>query len=622
MDRNIYKILKEAFMDVLNTEDDQIIDSTAIDVLKDSEEHTLQKINTLLNKQYNDEKIKYTLKVKRIEDALFIQTYDKEFNNFIDYKGKVRIQAAYRDDLQTIIDLAISIGIKYFGFTVEFFITGYHKIHTLDVNYIVDFQNITVLGLSMSHANIYNVIIDDKWFNENEYKRLPRSLSENNQCTLTCCFITESAIENAQYVNLYYCDNLKDFSFIHNVNDRCQIYFIDKHNFPKSGNLTGLPEGNYKLYITFGSDITYHSSTDVSDYIIDNKFNFIGIPETISSLKIIGRSETFKKGLLNNITFEGLTLNLVEKIEAIEFYVGADHTHTKIVMIGAKQLRLKQRNWKPTKKDLINVIKNKDYFLASYNDGDPAPEYIPPSESYNDSYISKQLKSNEAKQQKADDDAEDLEKMIELVHKYLKAGDSLYGYKVLYIKELGHNYIKVYYISRLSRFSTFKNYTLKSFINQMKQHNYRLNSDTGEFFNDLIVKPVEQRRKRILNQRKKKQQEEKIAQKLLKTQLQQEEKPVDIKKEKPKVIKKEKPVVKQQVSTTDNNDINVGMPGIEVIDYSERAYAIFGNTFQIKDELKDIGASYNPRLNYKGGKKPGWIIGKRKKDKLEQILNN
>jgi hypothetical protein len=81
--------------------------------------------------------------------------------------------------------------------------------------------------------------------------------------------------------------------------------------------------------------------------------------------------------------------------------------------------------------------------------------------------------------------------MIELVHKYLKAGDSLYGYKVLYIKELGHNYIKVYNLSRLSRFSTFKNYTLKSFINQMKQHNYRLNSDTGEFFNDLIVKPVE-----------------------------------------------------------------------------------------------------------------------------------
>jgi hypothetical protein len=81
--------------------------------------------------------------------------------------------------------------------------------------------------------------------------------------------------------------------------------------------------------------------------------------------------------------------------------------------------------------------------------------------------------------------------MIELIHKYLKAGDSLYGYRVLYIKELGHNYIKVNYSSRLSTFSTDKNYTLKSFINQMKQHNYRLYSDTGEFFNNLIVKPVE-----------------------------------------------------------------------------------------------------------------------------------
>lgn len=614
MNRNIYNILKEAFIDVLNTEDDQHIDSNIVDVLKDSEDYTLQSIDKLLNKQYNarNDSIKYTIKSKRIGDALFLQTFSKYNNQFLDYKDKVRIQEAYKDDLQTFIDLAVSIGIKYFGFTVEYIITGCTNVHTLDVNYVVDFQGIEVLGLHMSHATIYNVVINDAWFNEPEFRSIPRKLSENTICQLTSSFIAQSSIENVQYVDLKYCDNLKDFSFIHNVNSRCEIHFIDKYSFPKSGNFTGLPDGQYKLWITFGADTYVTSYTDISDFNMDDRFNFIGIPDTITELDIMGKSIAYKNGILNNISFEGLSPKLVEKINRMEFYVGGDQTNVKIVMFGAKQLRLRQTKWKPNKKDLLKILNVKDYFLASYAEGEEAPTYIPPSNINDESYLAKQLKQNKAKQQKAEDDAEDLQKMIELLKKYLKRGDILYGYRRLDIKAIGSNYIQVGIYGFITGLK-YKSYTFKSFINQMKQHNYRLNSKTGELFNDLIVKPVEQRRQRILNQRKKKEQEEKIAQKI-QTRLEKEEKP--------KAVKKEKPIVKKEVSTPNNNDVNIGIPGIEVIDYSEKAYAIFGNTYQIKDDLKDIGASFNPRLNYKGGKKAGWIIGKRKKDKLEQILNN
>ena len=53
----------------------------------------------------------------------------------------------------------------------------------------------------------------------------------------------------------------------------------------------------------------------------------------------------------------------------------------------------------------------------------------------------------------------------------------------------------------------------------------------------------------------------------------------------------------------------------EIVDYSERAVAIFGNTFPLKDELRKVGAKFNPNLKdplEPKRKIPGWILSKRK----------
>lgn len=58
------------------------------------------------------------------------------------------------------------------------------------------------------------------------------------------------------------------------------------------------------------------------------------------------------------------------------------------------------------------------------------------------------------------------------------------------------------------------------------------------------------------------------------------------------------------------------VPGkIEIIDYSEKACAVVGDTKPIKDELKALGAKFNARLSCG----PGWIIPKARKAEFEKF---
>ena len=56
----------------------------------------------------------------------------------------------------------------------------------------------------------------------------------------------------------------------------------------------------------------------------------------------------------------------------------------------------------------------------------------------------------------------------------------------------------------------------------------------------------------------------------------------------------------------------------QIIEYSEKALAVIGNTIKIKDELKKLGGKFNSHL--KCG--PGWIFSKKVEDKLKQLINN
>ena len=57
-----------------------------------------------------------------------------------------------------------------------------------------------------------------------------------------------------------------------------------------------------------------------------------------------------------------------------------------------------------------------------------------------------------------------------------------------------------------------------------------------------------------------------------------------------------------------------------IVDYSEKALAIFGDTRPIKDQLKALGGRFNPKLTHEGSKQAGWIFSKSKENELKNLL--
>jgi hypothetical protein len=57
---------------------------------------------------------------------------------------------------------------------------------------------------------------------------------------------------------------------------------------------------------------------------------------------------------------------------------------------------------------------------------------------------------------------------------------------------------------------------------------------------------------------------------------------------------------------------------LQLVDYSEKAFAVIGDTKSHKDILKELGGKYNPYLSC--GK--GWIFSKKAQEKVEQFVNS
>ena len=77
--------------------------------------------------------------------------------------------------------------------------------------------------------------------------------------------------------------------------------------------------------------------------------------------------------------------------------------------------------------------------------------------------------------------------------------------------------------------------------------------------------------------------------------------------------------VKVQVVT--DNEAHLAITGNYIIvDYSEKAVAVFGDTRPIKDQLMALGGRFNPKLTHEGNKKAGWIFGKTKETQLRHLL--
>lgn len=57
-----------------------------------------------------------------------------------------------------------------------------------------------------------------------------------------------------------------------------------------------------------------------------------------------------------------------------------------------------------------------------------------------------------------------------------------------------------------------------------------------------------------------------------------------------------------------------------IVDYSDKAIAVFGDTKPIKAELSVLGGRFNSRLTYEGQKKAGWIFQKTKEAQVRKLI--
>ncbi len=61
---------------------------------------------------------------------------------------------------------------------------------------------------------------------------------------------------------------------------------------------------------------------------------------------------------------------------------------------------------------------------------------------------------------------------------------------------------------------------------------------------------------------------------------------------------------------------------LRVIDYSEKAIALIGDTFSIKDKIKQIGGTFNKSLHIDNSTVPGWIFPINKKNDVEELVKS
>ena len=76
--------------------------------------------------------------------------------------------------------------------------------------------------------------------------------------------------------------------------------------------------------------------------------------------------------------------------------------------------------------------------------------------------------------------------------------------------------------------------------------------------------------------------------------------------------------VKGQKKMTDAPEAVTG--DFIIVDYSEKAIAVFGDTRPVKDQLKALGGRFNPKLTHEGGKQAGWIFSKSKEQEIRNLL--
>lgn len=77
--------------------------------------------------------------------------------------------------------------------------------------------------------------------------------------------------------------------------------------------------------------------------------------------------------------------------------------------------------------------------------------------------------------------------------------------------------------------------------------------------------------------------------------------------------------IKKELKTLER-EATIILNDVKMVDYSEKAIAVIGNTYEIKDELKELGGRFNRFLTVEGVKVAGWVFSKGKSDEIVDVL--
>ena len=523
------------------------------------------------------------------------------------------------------------IGIKYVMMTICIRQKRYTDMKQGQASqYKVDFRNIQFISITANGINPINVTVNQseilsqplysKAWNKSEYD------SSTNYINFTMNHSTWNDtinIEEVGYITLQSTFNLQDYSFIKKITKAFELIPYGPDQVASCNSLQGLPDGNYSVRIIYRSD--YNDE----DYSNMKRQTFVGIPETVSELKVTTEVKPYI--ILNKISFEGLTPAMQPrfKFEARKF---PGKYKPLNIQFGPYNLQFKGRNWTPNKPHLTQILQLQDWFLDCYDDK-PHEEYKAPENEGTQKILQAEQKKIDKANQEVQDKKDDLEKMIKNVKKHIKNGASYYGnhwsFSVTGITDTQIN------------FTLFKRWNIKEyrmtfvkFVEFIKANpHFRVGKeeDSDKLY-DLIIAPVERSRERTLKKRKKDAVEQRKAETAARREAKKAEEAAAkeaAKKEKeaskesaPKTKrdqKKEpiKPEVKQEIKAQIKADSN-----IKIYDYSDRAIAVYGDTWTVKDKLKELGCKYNKFLTIDGKKTPGWIISNKKRSEVEKIINS
>ena len=66
--------------------------------------------------------------------------------------------------------------------------------------------------------------------------------------------------------------------------------------------------------------------------------------------------------------------------------------------------------------------------------------------------------------------------------------------------------------------------------------------------------------------------------------------------------------------------VDLSTLNLEIVEYSEKAIAVFGDTKPIKNILKDLNGLFRANLTYNGERRAGWIYSKKQETKVREAL--